>query len=154
MTPFPFDNNSLYVQIFFLVMSGLMLVCFFWYVLFIKIRRWDKTKGVIIKNVWRKSKVDEEVSGSVDIQYEYAVNGKKYKNNKVGIKDSVFPLSFVGQNPRLARKVYIRSSSNKEVWVYYDRKKPDVSCLDIGMDKGFLAFMFLCSLAFMIFAWY
>ena len=128
--------------------------CFFWYVLFVKIRKWDRTKGVIIKKIWKKSRVNNEVSGSVDVQYEYTVDGKRYKNNKVGIKDSAFPLFFVGQNPRLARKIYIRSLSNKKIWIYYDRKKPSISCLDLGMDKGFLAFMFFCSLAFIVFAWY
>ncbi|WP_290538183.1 hypothetical protein [Alcanivorax sp.] len=97
MTPFPFDNDNFYVQFFFLTMSGFMMGCFFWYVLFVKIRKWGRTKGVIIKKIWKKSRVSNEVSGSVDVQYEYTVDGKRYKNNKVGIKDSAFPLFLLGK---------------------------------------------------------
>lgn len=151
MTPFPFEISSYYVQFSFLLISAFLLACFVWYLLFVKVRDWGKTKAVVIKNVWKKGNADRETSGSVDLLYEYVVEGKKYKNNKVGIRDCAFSLPLVGQNPGLARVVHFRIKSQKEIWIYYDRNNPSISCLDISIDKGLLIFLIALSSALLLF---
>ncbi len=131
------DSKFLFLPFGFWVIILGLITLFLLYKL-IKIFFYKKTTGKIIKS--QVKKVENQISYEAyypDIEYEYIVNGKRYKSSKIFLTN-------IESDYKTIKKLVEKYPEGKEIDIYYNPFKPEESILKRNYHTG----MFIQTLVF------
>jgi hypothetical protein len=99
-------------------------------------REWPEVTGAVISS--KGQRIDHNKERYIlEIEYEYAVDGKSYYSKRVSSSNKMLTLS---EKDELLRQYKPQS----EVSVYYDPANPKEAYLIKGLDKGILILFIAC----------
>jgi hypothetical protein len=102
----------------------------------IETREWPEVTGAVISS--KGQRIDHNKERYIlEIEYEYAVDGKSYYSKRVSSSNKMLTLS---EKDELLRQYKPQS----EVSVYYDPANPKEAYLIKGLDKGILILFIAC----------
>ena len=127
-----------------------MLFSLFYFYIGYSSKCWSITSGTVTHSciVTRKNKYSKHGNHHPTIYYEYEVNDKKYKSNRIG--------SFLGFDPNLAfaEKIINQFPENKLIKIYYCPYFHNLSVLITGMKQLLAHSILLFTSAILILASY
>jgi Protein of unknown function (DUF3592) len=94
---------------------------------------WPATEGVIVKAGWERESTDVGVKGFYDIRYDYTVDGKKYRNDRLSYSNGNYVVTIVKAAMDGLENVERTPQPEDIVNVYYAPWWPQVSTLVTGM---------------------
>lgn len=140
-------NGKLYIFSIFLIF--IYTYVYIWHLLKLyKVKKWKKIQGDILKHKVDNFDVSDGSKRVVEryrpyYLYEYVVNGKKYKNDQLGIlvKDFSEPKEFV----KLVEQKIEKDSKKGIINIYYNPSQPKNSVLinEFSSGRMLLVYMYL-----------
>ncbi len=97
---------------------------------------WPETNGVVMESSIVERKVEKGSLWKPEIVYDYLVENQKYRGDRISY-------SFFTFGKAWASKIIDKYNPSDNIQVYYNPRKPQISCVDPGPDKWYCFYVLL-----------